>query len=262
MKWRRKLALSPAFSSPDMRYSVPADLKLDCAWARLLSRDPLSCRRAWGTLLLLRLVRDPIGGLVRDPIGGLNRSAVGKTKMSFTSRRPQQLGLSTLTSLLACTDAPRRAILRHGYSWRRARLPPPLRGRPAPFPKRAPYPSIQSTLEQRLCPSRLRPPRLHPQGRRGLSSGRARRRPCGYNFLQIANCLARDGSGNLGRDGTRVPLGAHGPSSFCHLVCRESLPDSTFAANSEGAAMRVPPRFVEKYALSPAFSSLLNTQVA
>ena len=36
---------------------------------------------------------------------GLNRSAVGKTQVSFTSRRPQQLAPSTLTSLLACTNA-------------------------------------------------------------------------------------------------------------------------------------------------------------
>ena len=36
---------------------------------------------------------------------GLNRSAVGKTQVSFTSRRPQQLVPSTLTSLLACTNA-------------------------------------------------------------------------------------------------------------------------------------------------------------
>src|SRR5271165_4138742 len=43
---------------------------------------------------------------------GLNRSAVGKTQVSFTSRRPQQLAPSTLTSLLACTNALRRAILR------------------------------------------------------------------------------------------------------------------------------------------------------
>ena len=116
--------------------------------------------------------------------GGLNRSAVGKTQVSFTSRRPQQLAPSTLTSLLACTNALRRAILRHGYAWRQPRSDSSLRGRPALFPERAPCPSIQSTLKQKLCPSRLRPPRLHPQGRRGLSSGRARLRPCGYNILQ------------------------------------------------------------------------------
>ena len=101
--------------------------------------------------------------------GGLNRSAVGKTQVSFTSRRPQQLAPSTLTSLLACTNALRRAILRHGYAWRQPRSDSSLRGRPALFPERAPCPSIQSTLKQKLCPSRLRPPRLHPQGRRGLS---------------------------------------------------------------------------------------------
>ena len=101
--------------------------------------------------------------------GGLNRSAVGKTQVSFTSRRPQQLAPSTLTSLLACTNALRRATLRHGYAWRQLRSDSSLRGRPALFPECAPCPPIQSTLEQKLCPSRFRPPRLHPQGRRGLS---------------------------------------------------------------------------------------------
>src|SRR5271166_4526966 len=120
---------------------------------------------------------------------GLNRSAVGKTQVSFTSRRLQQLAPSTLTSLLACTNALRRAILRHGYAWRQPRFNSSLCGRPALFPERAPCPSIQSTLKQKLCPSRLRPPRLHPQGRRGLSSGRARLRPCGYNILQRTNPL-------------------------------------------------------------------------
>src|SRR5271165_2505049 len=119
--------------------------------------------------------------------GGLNRSAVGKTQVSFTSRRLQQLAPSTLTSLLACTNSLRRAILRHGYAWRQPRFNSSLCGRPALFPERAPCPSIQSTLKQKLCPSRLRPPRLHPQGRRGLSSGRARLRPCGYNILQKAH---------------------------------------------------------------------------
>jgi len=51
---------------------------------------------------------------------GLNRSAVGKTEISFTIRRPQQLTSPTLTSLLACTNALRRAILRRGYACRRA----------------------------------------------------------------------------------------------------------------------------------------------
>ena len=126
--------------------------------------------------------------------GELNRSAVGKTQVSFTSRRPQQLAPSTLTSLLACTNALRRATLRHGYAWRQLRSDSSLRGRPVLFPECAPCPSIQSTLKQKLCPSRLRPPRLHPQGRRGLSSGRACLRPCGYNILQIASAYA---SGNI-----------------------------------------------------------------
>src|SRR5208337_3779282 len=111
---------------------------------------------------------------VRLPVQRTNRSAVGKTGVSFTSRRPQQLAPSNLTSLLACTDALCHAILGHGYARRRARLARSLRGRPALFPERAPYPFIQSTLKQKLCPSRLRPPSLHPQGRRGPSSGRAR----------------------------------------------------------------------------------------
>ncbi len=99
---------------------------------------------------------------------GLNRSAVGKTEVSITSRRLQQPAPSTLSSLLTCTDALCRAILGHGYDWRRSRPASSLRGRPVRFLKRPPCPSIQSTLKQKLCPSRLRPPRLHPQGRRGL----------------------------------------------------------------------------------------------
>src|SRR5262249_7599062 len=56
----------------------------------------------------------------------------------------------------------------------RSRSPPPRRGGRAPRRACAPYPSIQSTLKQRPCQSRLRPPRLYPQGRRGLGWGRAR----------------------------------------------------------------------------------------
>jgi hypothetical protein len=55
---------------------------------------------------------------VRILFGGLNRSAVGETAISSTSRRPQQLAASTLTSLVACTNALRRAMLQHGYAWR------------------------------------------------------------------------------------------------------------------------------------------------
>ena len=57
-------------------------------------------------------------------------------------------------------------------AWRRSRaasFSSFIYGRPAPFPARAPYPSIQSTLKQRPCQSRLRPPRLYTQGRRGRS---------------------------------------------------------------------------------------------
>jgi hypothetical protein len=97
---------------------------------------------------------------------GLNRSAVGKTAIS-TSGRPQSLASPTLTSLVACTSALRRAILGHGDARGRPRSLPSYYGRPAPFPARAPYPTIQSTLKQRPCQSRLRPPRLYTQGRRG-----------------------------------------------------------------------------------------------
>ncbi len=126
--------------------------------------------------------------------GELNRSAVGKTQVSFTSRRPQQLAPSTLTSLLACTNA-----LSPCYSSAWLRLAAAsvrffTSRSPGTLPRMRPCPSIQSTLKQKLCPSRLRPPRLHPQGRRGLSSGRACLRPCGYNILQIASAYA---SGNI-----------------------------------------------------------------
>src|SRR5208283_2552399 len=88
----------------------------------------------------------------RKNAGGLNRSAVGKTQVSFTSRRPQQLAPSTLTSLLACTNALRRAILRHGYAWRQPRSDSSLRGRPALLPERAPCPSIQSPIKAKAVP--------------------------------------------------------------------------------------------------------------
>ena len=65
----------------------------------------------------------------------------------------------------------RRAVPCYSRAWLRlaavsARF---LTSRPSgTLPKAPPCPSIQSTLKQKLCPSRLRPPRLHPQGRRGL----------------------------------------------------------------------------------------------
>jgi hypothetical protein len=114
-----------------------------------------------------------------------NRSAVGKTAISARGR-PQPLAPPALTPLVACTSALRRAILRPGDAGGRLQSHPSLRGGLAYRPAYAPYPSIRSTLKQRPCQSRLRPPRLYPQGRRGLSSGRARRRPCGYNVLQKA----------------------------------------------------------------------------
>ena len=97
----------------------------------------------------------------------LNRSAVGKTAIA-TSDRPQPLASPALTSLVACPGALRRAILGPGDAWGWLRSLPSPHRRPAPFPARAPYPSIQSTLKQKRCQSRLRPPPLYPQGRRGL----------------------------------------------------------------------------------------------
>ena len=83
---------------------------------------------------------------------GLNRSAAGKTQVSFTSRRPQQLAPSTLTSLLACTNALRRAILRHGYAWRQPRSDSSLRGRPALFPERRPLPTYSISIKAKAVP--------------------------------------------------------------------------------------------------------------
>ena len=40
---------------------------------------------------------------------------------------------------------------------------------PGTLPRTRPLPSYSICLKQKLCPSRLRPPSLHPQGRRGLS---------------------------------------------------------------------------------------------
>jgi hypothetical protein len=120
----------------------------------------------------------------------LNRSAVGKTQLSFPSRGPLQLPASTPTSLVGCTRAPGRAMLRYGYALRHTGPPPSLRGHLGLFPERASCPSIQSTLKQKLCPSRLRPPCLHPQGRLGLSQSSAHSRPCGYKILvrRIIGC--------------------------------------------------------------------------
>jgi hypothetical protein len=79
--------------------------------------------------------------------GGLNRSAVGKTAIS-TRGRPQPLTRPALTSLVACSSALRRAILRHGDAGWRLRSPPSLRGGPAHRPACAPYPSIKSTYSK------------------------------------------------------------------------------------------------------------------
>jgi hypothetical protein len=114
---------------------------------------------------------------------GHNRSAVGTTAIS-ASGRPPPLVPPALTSLVACTGGLRHAIFRPGGAHWRLRSPPSLGGGPAPRRACAPYPSIQSTITQRPCQSRLRPPRLYPQGRRGLGQCHARPRPCGYKILQ------------------------------------------------------------------------------
>src|SRR5512135_2368950 len=136
-----------------------------------LPSDPASRRRPCASLALH--LHQAVQGTCTPRLSNMlgtqrNRFAVGKTVISFASGRPQQLVPSTRTSLLACTHALRRAILQRGYTWRQARPLSSRRGRRVLFPKRALYPSIQSTLKQTLCPSRLRPPPLHPQGRRGL----------------------------------------------------------------------------------------------
>jgi hypothetical protein len=100
---------------------------------------------------------------------GLNRSAVGKTAIALPSRWPQRPAPSTRTSLPACPEALRRAMLRLESAWGRAR--------PLFFPVAAVEHSPQNTplahlfnllLKQTPCLSRLRPPPLYPQGRRGL----------------------------------------------------------------------------------------------
>ena len=98
---------------------------------------------------------------------GLNRSAVGKTAIS-TRGRPQPLASPTLTSLVACNSALRHAMLRHrGARWQLRSLPS-LYGRLLSQP--APHTHIFNLLlKQTPCLSRLRPPRLHPQGRLSLS---------------------------------------------------------------------------------------------
>ena len=153
-----------------------------------------------GSLEALRVTRPEAVGLERTkPLrGGKDPGLVHKPSASAT--RPIDSDFAPCLYQRA-----RRAILRHGYAWRQPRFNSSLCGRPALFPERAPCPSIQSTLKQKLCPSRLRPPRLHPQGRRGLSSGRARLRPCGYNILQNTLYVS-DGRCGLGRGPSSVLL--------------------------------------------------------
>jgi hypothetical protein len=124
-----------------------------------------------------------------------NRFAVGKTVISFASGRPQQLVPSTRTSLLACTHALRRAILQRGYTWRQARPLSSRRGRRVLFPKRALYPSIQSTLKSKRCAHRGFVLRLCiRKADEAWGEARARPRPCGYKILQMTHSVT------LGKD--------------------------------------------------------------
>jgi hypothetical protein len=100
--------------------------------------------------------------------GGLNRSAVGKTAIVFPSRRPQQLTPSTgVRSLLVPY---RRAVLFSGTGASGSSLGPRLHFavvrhilQSTPFAH-----LFNLLLKQTPCLSRLRPPALYPQGRRGL----------------------------------------------------------------------------------------------
>jgi hypothetical protein len=76
-----------------------------------------------------------------------NRSAVGKTAISAWGRS-QPLAPPVLTSLVACTSALRRAILRQCDAGWRLRSVPSLRGGLAHRRARAPFPSIQSTYSK------------------------------------------------------------------------------------------------------------------
>jgi hypothetical protein len=84
----------------------------------------------------------------------------------------------------------RGAVLSSGLlTWGARSAPSSTLKRPAP--PRAPHSPIYSNyiLNQKACLSRLRPPRLHPQGRRSLRWSCARGRPCGYNVLQRTKSL-------------------------------------------------------------------------
>ena len=105
--------------------------------------------------------QDTLSECVIQP-GGLNVRG-GKDRDSFTSRRPQQLAPPTPTWLLACTIA--LAVLSSGMVTLGGGHGPFVHFAVAqhPSPGRAPYLSIQSTLKPKVCPSRLRPPSLHPK---------------------------------------------------------------------------------------------------
>jgi hypothetical protein len=137
-----------------------------------LPSDPASRRRPCASLALHlhQVVQGTCTPKLSNMLGTrLNRSAVGKTAIALPSRWPQRLAPSTRTSLPACPEALRRALLRLESAWGRAR--------PLFFPVAAVEHSPQNTplahlfnllLKQTPCLSRLRPPPLHPQGRRGL----------------------------------------------------------------------------------------------
>jgi len=74
---------------------------------------------------------------------------------------------------------------------------------------------ILGFLKQKLCRSRLRPPPLHPQGRRGLGWGRAQLRPCGYKILQKTHSTEAQ-SWRAGRTGPRPS------TATCERVGRKS----------------------------------------
>jgi hypothetical protein len=115
-----------AVSRPLVRPGLP-DIRFLFVGSRFCSTllsDPASRRRPCASLALHlhQVVQGTCTPKLSNMLGTrLNRSAVGKTAIALPSRWPQRPAPSTRTSLPACPEALRRALLRLESAWGRAR---------------------------------------------------------------------------------------------------------------------------------------------
>ena len=141
-----------AVSRPLVRPGLPhiRFLFVRSRFGSTLLSDAISRRRPCASLALHlhQVVRGTRTPKLSNMLGTrLNRSSVGKTAISAWGR-PRPLAAPALTSLVACTGALRRAILRQGDAGWRLLSASSLRGGLAHRLACAPYPSIQSTYSK------------------------------------------------------------------------------------------------------------------